>query len=642
MNRTTLIVIIVAALVIAGAAYLSFFLKDSGSNVDAAIEVTFTQSGASLSLDRELGLERLVVKENGELPVVDKQFSGVRKPDVNIVMDWNSGSVYEFILYSFEGKFSETATAPVSNEYPLSVEFLVPYTGESANKDSKRFQAEHNYDATVIAGGEFTAAIVVTNYLDTGVEYSVEVEIPEGIGIDPAEEMKATAARDGGRTLRFSGRLRVPYEKDVFTFRLETAHEADYSITAAVRTEAADASLQYNRTVSLRAMGIDVFREFIEPAGDYLPTGIKGLPDRKRQKNTVYVRPDLFKKLGRYLGIAEERFDPWAPYTFQSISLSNKADSPMPLILRSNIYRQNRDETPEAFYPPSEYLGGRRDIAVVVSSEIQPGETARIVLPVFIVSRPPQGTYRRVIEVFPLGSSVPVATYELPMHIISTNVMAFIFTMGAVILSIGGFIFLLLRFNALIKNMKVRWLVIIALYGAMTFAVLNVPIRIFGAMLSAFSGPFSVFITGFFSEILYYTLLVSLVRLIPRPGIVTLTVLVRYLLNGMLFGGFQFADILFTGSSIVAKEAAFYVSGVTRKGDDFKWTLSSTLFVAFCLSVADAYINLTNTYLFMALYRLYYAQWYIWMNVAVNGFLYTWIATFTGKRFSDKLKWSDV
>ncbi len=133
-------------------------------------------------------------------------------------------------------------------------------------------------------------------------------------------------------------------------------------------------------------------------------------------------------------------------------------------------------------------------------------------------------------------------------------------------------------------------------------------------------------------------MLIALLRLVPRPGVVTLAFLVRYLLSGMMLGGFHVLDFLYMGTALVLKEGALYAAGVTRKQEDFEWTFFRTLLTALLLGTADALINASSVYLHVIFYRLYFAKWYIFLTILFNGFVYTGMGVFFGRRFSNTLK----
>jgi hypothetical protein len=275
---------------------------------------------------------------------------------------------------------------------------------------------------------------------------------------------------------------------------------------------------------------------------------------------------------------------------------------------------------------------------VAITATLAPQSVTKIIMPVFIHSTPHPGVYDRHIHLYPMGNSLPILHEVRPLYVTRTDTTAISVTLASLVLSIGGLVFFVLKFRGLIAGMPVRHLVVISFFGAVTFAGINVPLRIFNSLIAALFGPFSVLITGFFNDLIYFSMIVALLRLIPRPGVVTLVFLVRYLLSGMMLGGFHVLDLLFMGTSLVLKEAALYASGITREKDGFEWSFFNTLLTALLLGIADAAINATSVYLHVVFYRLYFADWYIFLSILFNGFVYTGIGVFFGRRFSNTLK----
>lgn len=262
-------------------------------------------------------------------------------------------------------------------------------------------------------------------------------------------------------------------------------------------------------------------------------------------------------------------------------------------------------------------------------------------VPIFITSEPLPGEYRRRVTIKPMAGSNPIMVLESPLYIRTMNWRALFFTVAAIAAMVLGFAVLAFNFKRLMAGMKIRWVVIIALFGSLNFVGVTLPIRVFGAMVQGLLGPFSGLMTGLFSDLLHFALTVALIRLIPRPGVVALSALVRYLLATIITGGFQITDLVYLGSAIAVNESALHLAGVTRKKDDFVWNWPNMCLLATLLALGDAFLNATSLYLHTVVFRMYFADWYIALNVVVNGLVYTSLAVLLGKRFSDRLIWAE-
>ncbi|NOZ69949.1 MAG: hypothetical protein GXP46_12085 [Deferribacteres bacterium] len=628
-------------ILLAGTGVTAWYFHASPGAVRGA-DVEFVPDGAWLTLPYPARLRHVRV-EGREGVIVSRKSGGVEKERLWLVFDWEAGRDYTFTVSTEEGTIVVEKSAP-AHDYTAGVQLSVPFTSMAGLTSPAIFEKQTAAPGTAIENNELTSALIVTAYRQGERTVTGRVIIPAGVKLTafPQNRDTKTTYDERGTVIHFRTTLSVAYERFYMPFSIRMPDKGEYRLRAEVTLRGADGRESlFSRAVTVKVVGKESLADTIRLIRVSMPAGIQGIALRQYAADTLYIQPRVFKKLGRFFGIEPKYIDYTHPFTYQGLVLENTGTGSIALLINSAVYYRDRDIVPAAFRPPDSMTGGTKDAAVTVTAVLPPGEKTRVVLPVYVTSDPLPGEYRRVVRLIMMGTVSPVAEYEFPLYVTSMNLTAWTFTLIAVFLSLTATLVFIIRFKKIVARMKVRWLVIISLYGAMTFVVSNVPVRIFGSFVSAVMGPFSVFITGFFSSLLYWTLLVSLVRLLPRPGTVTFATLVRYMLNGIMFGGFQLADILFTGTGIVAKEAAFYVSGLTRRGEGFKWNTGSVLYLAVCLSLADAFITLTGLYLHMVLYRLYFADWYIYLNVIINSLLYTSAATFTGRRFSDRLKWED-
>jgi len=634
------------AMIMAGiaAVFAIFFLWSRQKPALPDMEAVFFPTGVTLSFPGPVDIERISIRDSENNLLIDRRFEKISREKINFIVSWTPGQKYFFKVSTRNGIIVLEKTAPRHHDNKTGVVLKIPYTGTDYTDNGGALYSEYKTENAVVAGTRLTAALVISSYSTNVKEVAAEIFLPEGVvlledSLPPGANYKPAGSTG---TISFKGVLDPRDDSMELIFRLEAQEKVEFEIRALVSVISATEEVTYKRAVILGVRALKEYIGTVRLVSSYMPASSRGNADRRQQENTIYVRPPLFRKIARFFGVKLEIMDGRVPYTFQTLTLESNADKRLTFILQSSIYHAHKNRTPEYFRVPDNINDGLKDMPFVSTVILEPGERATITLPIFLSSIPPSGQYRRVVKLVPMGTSMPVAEYQLPLYVTSMNVSAFAFTAASVFVSMGGILLLVILFKPLVSSLKIRWLVLISLYGAMTFGVLNVPVRIFGPLFQAALGPFSIFITGFFTVVMYYTLVLSLVRQVPRPGVITLVALVQYLLNGMLFGGFHFSDILSTGTSVVAKELALYTAGVTRRGEDFQWTAANTAKVGICLAAAEVYTTLTNFYITMVLFRLYFAGWYIQMSVLFNGILYTLIATFTGRRFSEKLKWTDV
>ncbi len=628
-------------ILLAGTGTTAWYLLTPHEAVQEA-DVQFVPDGAWLIFSSPLRLQSIVIQGPDGM-ILSQPLNDIKKENLWVVFDWKRNTTYRFRIVSRQGTVELKGKAP-DNDYTAAVQFSAPFISMAELTDPRVFEKDMEGSSTAVENNELTCAVIITTYQQAESLVTGRVTIPAGVKVTAFPQNRDTRVVYGKKetVIYFRTTLSVAYESFYMPFSIQVPGEGKYRLHAGITLKGAgDKESFLSRDVTVRVVKQESAGNAIRLVKTSIPAGISGIALRRYAADTLYIQPAVFRKLGRFFGIEPKYIDYNHPFTYQSLVLENTGTGSIALLVNSGIYYKDRDVTPEAFRPPDLLTGGTKETAVTVTAMLLPGEKTRVVMPVYLTSDPLPGEYRRVVKLIPMGSVLPVAEYEFPLYVTSMNLTAWSFTLFAVFLSLTATLVFVLRFKNIVAGMKVRWLVIISLYGAMTFVVSTLPVRIFGNLVSALLGPFSAFVTGFFSELLYWTLLVSLVRSIPRPGTVTFATLVRYMLNGIMFGGFQLTDILFTGTGIVVKEAAFYMSGLTRKGGNFRWNTPSVFYLALYLCVADAFITLTGLYLHMVLFRLYFADWYIYMTLIVNSLLYTFAATFMGWRFSDRLKWED-
>jgi hypothetical protein len=107
-------------------------------------------------------------------------------------------------------------------------------------------------------------------------------------------------------------------------------------------------------------------------------------------------------------------------------------------------------------------------------------------------------------------------------------------------------------------------------------------------------------------------------------------------MGGILFGSFGLTDVVFVGSAIAFKEILLLAFGVTRFRDRPDPPRIVPMMIA--LGLADAAATFTGLALYGVFYRLFYADWYIVMNVVVTGFLYTAAGVWLGRGLGRSLR----
>lgn len=198
---------------------------------------------------------------------------------------------------------------------------------------------------------------------------------------------------------------------------------------------------------------------------------------------------------------------------------------------------------------------------------------------------------------------------------------------------------LVIIFSPKIKNciyqVGAKGAITIALFAAISFGGITLPTTILGDFLHVFLGPFSGLITGLLSGVLQYLLVMALLVLYPKPGVLALMYLVRFLLSGIMFGHFTPLSITSCCVNIVILELTLLLTGFYKKE---QLPRQYILLICAAMGLADAAITFVNLEQMMFFYRLYYADWYLALYMIINGFLYSSIGSWFGYHTGAKLR----
>ncbi|MDL1970329.1 MAG: hypothetical protein LWW94_05030 [Candidatus Desulfofervidaceae bacterium] len=483
---------------------------------------------------------------------------------------------------------------------PLKVDFQVPYGQKSG---------------FIIAHTQTSALLVVENLEDKPVFVTLKLEFPAAFKVSPASEFSAC----------FS--LPVKHAKWFRVIDFSAPTSGAYSINIRVTYQYNATTKHFTKHETIRVLDAFKLKQAVHLQNFYLPADVQGRPLKAQRPYTLILRSPFWSREQK--GISP-------PATYLGVILRNNLPFSVPVVVHLKVCNPKTGKRIAGFdpqLPPGHGgLSLKGNYRLVM---LPPHQTINLSLPVYgEADTVLPGQYQGKLTLKFFGTELILAEKTFPLHATSRRQIPLFNTCLAIVLDLGLLIgFIWQRYW--LKTFKMRHFMTITLFGASIFAVVNLPGHFLFQFAHLCLGPFAFFITGLFYEIIFYILLVALVWLIPCPGVTTLAILIRSLLNDFLFGSFTPASLLALGPYTLFLEAAFYVSGLTR-GQKPRLTL------ALWLGLADAAISYITLNLFMVLYRLYYADWYIWLYLLVPGFLYTFVATFAGIKLGQRLKCVNV
>ena len=382
----------------------------------------------------------------------------------------------------------------------------------------------------------------------------------------------------------------------------------------------------WRRTFVLRFIRPAVGDGSVEICDWALPTDRNGLSSSRHAAGTILMPNVVWSRIGSWFGVKVETVDFSRPFTFQTVRIGNHGAEPVGLMLTGEIIDLKTGSESVYFKAPdNQFTGGTDKIVSFIT--IPGGETEMCILPVYVAYNTPSGLFRSRITVQRLGSDHLLRRIENPVSVVRGNPLFTAWTVGIVILSLAWLAAVIVLYRRMVNSIGLRILVLLSLLGSLQFC-LSFAGRIVSSVMYAVLGPFNCLVGGLLTEVLTYLLVTSILFLVPRAGAMTLAGIVHYIMGGILFGSFGLTDILFLGSGTAFREIFLFISGVTKFRQPQHPPAIVPMMIA--LGFADAASTFTSLTLHAVFYRLYFADWYIVLNVVVTGFIYTAIGVYLG------------
>ena len=416
-----------------------------------------------------------------------------------------------------------------------------------------------------------------------------------------------------------------------------------------LRLTAGELAREVRVKVSPRTDGVSV-REKPILERVVLPLDRDGVRDEKQNANTLVLRDrslDYYKNVLRGKGATNLEIEAIHPVTHMGLDFLNPAGQQKLVMVEAELLDKNNRRRIAGLYTPgsnSEHDGagamaaGQERLTAFVALT---GEARqRLLLPVYAdETQLAEGDY--LLRVTVDDGGLHSWSQELPLVVIKKNMRAMIALAIGVAMLLAFLVLIRRKLPQVLAGMKTRRLITIALFGTCAFAVVNVPSTLLNDFLHIFLGPFSFLISGMFSGIMLYMLTGALVTLIPLHGVASLMAAMRLLLGMLAFGHMSPLVFLSYGVNAFLLELALAGTGFTAASlptnpvARFSWQRMAML--ALACAAADTVATYITMQGMAVLYRLYFADWYIWMVMAVNGFLYTIIGAACGAVLGSRL-----
>ena len=384
-------------------------------------------------------------------------------------------------------------------------------------------------------------------------------------------------------------------------------------------------------------------------AGIVLPLDKDGKNDDRMGRNVLVLRDrqwDYYKNLLIGKGASNQEVEAIHPVTHLGVDIANPSGVQKLVVVTVHLLDAASHQSINGLFTPGstneDINGGAMDGQknfLEVFTALNGDVWQRIQIPVYADERDlADGNY--ILQAELTDGVKPPLVCEVPLTVVKKDNKALVVVSIATMLVVAGIVVALRRLRQVLKILKTRWLVTIALFGAAAFAVVNVPSTLLNDFFHILLGPFGFLVTGLFSGVFLYMMVVALVILIPRPGVVALMTVIRMLLGMLAFGQISPISLLTYGMHALLLELLIYGSGMyvwLQKRDEENIPLSKIAFLAISCGVADTISTYVGLQAMAFLYRMYYASWYIALVLVFNGFIYTAVGAACGTALGKRL-----
>ena len=583
------------------------------------IEAEFTKPGV-LEIRGE-GVDAVEILDGAGAPVATAH--SFSKEIFEVRFDWQVGETYR-VVPDTASRSPLTVTAPKTK--PLSALRIHAPLGQNV----------HEY----LLGAEGAAAspLPITVLADPNETVDLLVEL-EKLGDGPP--IQATLSLGPSENSH-----RAPHMEPVLeNTPVSLGFEFDKQIFQ-TRVRLGDTLPEKEAVVSLAGAGIDFDVHLVFSKRDLsqddlsltqwnLPCDERGLFMPGRAPDQIVLPNPVWQKLGTLFNIQTERISYFEPFVYEQLSFENRREHPLNLLIKTAAV-DPRNGTIIPYFSAPDYLGKGAVKPVMGYCQVPAKSKKSCVMPIFLSPETEAGTYKRQIKLFPMGSDKVLRTIEGEVGVIRSHQLFSLWLAVIVLVSFAWLVSVIVFYRRIVSAFGVRILTLLSLLGALKFC-LSFGTEVVNQVLYGFLGPFNCLVGGLLSEVITYLLITSVLFLVPRVGAMTIASIVSYLIRGILFGSFGLTDILFTGSSIAFFEICLFLFGVTTVGP-VPHRRPRTVPLMLALGIADAASTFTSLTLHSVFYRLFFADWYIVLQVVVTGFLYTLIGVYLGRSLGLSLR----
>ena len=594
----------------------------SCSKKQAGIEsARFSPGSVTVELSEEAPISRVEVLDEKGARAARAVFSkGYRDRRITINFDWKEKHEYLVrIRTANDAELTYKAMSP-AHEKKSFYAFQFPF-----GMDTRR--------VAVPVDTEITGSISVANTKDEPRTLTVAVTFPEGFATTENSDADMCGEKSGRVQCRMRVSLANKYDSKLIPVIVKSpAREAaDYEN---IEMQVIEHGVPlHTEIIQIRAVKPEALAEKIFVDSVALPTNDKGEPDERLTRDALHLSTVTRLRAMLTGEKYQEANFKQVPFSFFRVAVKNTLDEDAIILVKAWIVDTKTGEKVEAFTPDPHVnpLG-----EVFTTTVLKSGAARGVTLPIYVEPVSVlEGDYKLVLSLTQMGAEKPFSVRGHNFTVTRQAVLPFVITLAGAVLAGIFLVVLFIRFRRIMSGFKVKWIVLISLYGSVGFVIVNVPGTLFMDVFRALLGPFSFLASGLFFGVVQYVLWTSLIMLVPRAGTMSLVMAVRMLLSWVLLGNISLVSVLWMAVHALTAEAALWLLGATR-GSAQNTVRPTGLFIAFAVSEAVAtFFNLESV---IFLYRLYYADWYIVLNTLIGGVGYTLIGVALGLGMGKRLR----
>lgn len=381
-------------------------------------------------------------------------------------------------------------------------------------------------------------------------------------------------------------------------------------------------------------MALDDARAQLTLTAWEMPATMDGERDFALPENQIWLPSLWWQQFLSHIGLGFRARDPWAPITFEGVTLENNTDVDMAVLVDTRIV--NGEGKPDEIFRPRLREGTATDGRTRALLKVPAHSIAVASLPIYFDGSHSIGTgglWTRELRVSALGQGGVLHEESEALAVRRAQGWVSIGFVIALLATSSGFVLLLFRGRRWL-SMSTSILTSIAMFSALE-TVTRLVVRVAGLSAAAILGPFSIFVSALPDQLVRFSVLGALIGLLPKPGVAGLMILVSWFLGGIMSGSLTLMGLMTILGEVFWLESILWCFGVTRRQNSKslipQWRFMSAIVLFSVLSSACGYA------LHMVLYRLFYHPVYLGSVLLGPGCLYVAFSAVIARRLMQAL-----